>query len=188
MKRIFTAIDISDFERRSIFRLTEHLRSEFPNARAKWEQPEKLHLTLKFLGDIDDAQIAKLMEAVEETSKKIRPFQLQMNCTIGVFPSARNARVLWLGLADETGSLRKLNEILESECQKRGFASEKREFKAHLTIARFRQKPDEFLVKDFLHSGGPPSPPFDVSEIVIYESELQPRGSIYKIVSKHELK
>jgi 2'-5' RNA ligase len=188
MKRVFTAIDVTEFERRSIFRLTEHLRSEFPNARVKWEHTEKIHLTLKFLGDIDDTQLAKLIEAVEETSKKIQPFYLQMSGTGGVFPSPRNARVLWLGLADETGSLQKLNEILEGECQKRGFAVEKREFKAHLTIARFRQKPDEFLIERFLQTIYPPSPPFEVSEIVIYESELQPRGSVYKIISKHKLR
>lgn len=187
MKRIFTAIDIPEFERRSIFGLMERLRSEFPDARAKWEKPEKLHLTLKFLGDIDDARLTKLVEAVEETSKKIRPFRLQISGISGVFPSARNARILWLGFVDETGALQKLNEILESECEKRGFAPEKRQFKAHLTIARFRQKTDESLVKQFLHSSRPPSPPFEISEITIYQSELLPRGSIYKIISKVKL-
>ncbi len=187
-KRIFTAIDIPEFERRSIFRLTERLRSEFPDARANWEKPEKLHLTLKFLGDIDEARLAEFIEAVEETSKKIRPFHLQTSGTGGVFPSARKARVLWLGFADETGSLPKLNEILESECEKRGFVREKREFKAHLTIARFREKPNEFLVEQFLHTSRPPSPPFEISEITIYRSELLPHGSIYKVISKVKLK
>ncbi len=90
-------------------------------------------------------------------------------------------------MQDKTESLRKLSEILAEECEKQGFAKEKRDFKAYLTIARIKQIADEFLIERFLHTVYPPSPPFIVSEIVIYQSELQPRGSIYKIIPKHKL-
>jgi len=186
-KRIFTAIDISEAARIKISGFIENLRFDFPDVRVGWEKTEKLHLTLKFLGDTDEDQLASLTEAVASTAKQISNFNLQITGT-GVFPSKRNARILWLGVTDEQGILQNLNEILESECESRGFAKENRNFKAHLTIGRLREPHkskeliESHLEKDFT------SDTFEVSEIVIYESRLQKTGSIYSVVSKHKLK
>ena len=187
MKRIFVAIDISEEARRKVSNYIETLRDEFSNVRVGWEKAEKLHLTLKFLGDINDKQLKILTEAIEKTARQIFIFKLQIKET-GVFPSPRKARILWLGLKDEHGNLQNLNEILESECEKFGFEKEKRNFKAHLTIARLRepQKSKELAQKHLQNEFAPIE--FDVSEIVIYESKLQPQGSIYSIVSKHIFK
>lgn len=186
-KRIFAAIDIPEIERRKIERLIERLKSEFPNERIKWEKPEKIHLTLKFLGEIDDEQLKDFVEAVGETVKKVSPFKLQIAKT-GVFPAPNKARVLWLGIMDAQGSLRRMNKILETECERRGFAGEKRNFKAHLTIARCKERPNDLLIEQYLNADFPPSPPFEIAEIVIYQSELRPTGSIYSVFSRHEFK
>jgi len=187
MQRIFTAIDISDEARRKISEYIEDLRGEFSDLRVGWERAEKLHLTLKFLGDIDEMRLKSLFEAVEETAGQLLNFKLQISGT-GAFPSPRNARILWLGVRDERGSLPRLNEILETECERKGFEKERRNFKPHLTIARLREPPQskelvgKHLRNDFA------SIEFEVSEIVIYESQLQKSGSIYSIVSKHKFK
>ena len=185
-KRIFAAIDIPETERQKIADFIERMKSEFSNERVKWEKPEKLHLTLKFLGEIDDEQLEAFAEAIEEATRDMSPFKLRISGA-GVFPSTRNARVLWLGLIDEQASLRRLNEILETRCERRGFAKEKRNFKAHLTIGRCKVKPNEILIDSFLNSDFTPSPSFKVAEIVIYQSELKPAGSIYSVISKHKL-
>lgn len=184
-RRIFTAIDVSEEVRDRIAKYIENLRGEFPGVRAGWDKPEKLHITLKFLGEASAEQIEKLKIALEEISKHISNFNLQVSAT-GVFPSPRNARILWLGLNDETGNLLKLNEMLESECEGIGFARETRSFKPHLTIARLRepQKSRELAKKHLNNKFEPVG--FTASEIVIYESRLQPAGSIYSIVSKHD--
>lgn len=178
MKRIFTAIDLSEDARGKVSAYTETLRGEFPGARVGWERAEKLHLTLKFLGDAGDEQIEELTKSVEEIAAEISGFDLRISGT-GAFPSARNARILWLGLIDESGSLSRLNERLETACEQIGFAREKRRFKPHLTIARLRepQKSDE-LVKTHLQNDFPPVN-FVVGELVVYQSQLLPRGSIY---------
>ena len=187
MKRIFTAINISEEARGEVFDYIEKLRGEYPNLRVGWERTEKLHLTLKFLGDLDEKQLQNLIEASEVAARQISDFKLQIHQT-GVFPARRNARILWLGLKDEAESLQKLNTVLESECAARGVTKETRDFKAHLTIARLRepQKSKELverhLEKEFK------SAEFAVSEIVIYESLLQPKGSVYSVVSKHRFK
>jgi 2'-5' RNA ligase len=186
MKRIFVAVDISDEARRRVSEYSNALRREFPNLRVGWEKPEKLHLTLKFLGETGENQLKDLVGIVEKTALKISKFRLQISET-GVFPSPRNARILWLGVKDEKGSLREISEILESECEKLGFAKEKRNFKSHLTIGRLRepQKSNEIAQKH-LQNGFEPVE-FEVSEIVIYESKLQPAGSVYSAVSKYKL-
>lgn len=186
MKRIFTAIDISEETREKVADYIKALHSEFPNLRVGWEKPEKLHLTLKFLGDIDERELKNLIEAVGKMAKRISKFKLQIVQT-GVFPSRKNARILWLGVKDETEKLRNLNEILESECERFGFAKEKRNFKAHLTIARLREPQNsKALIEKHLENEFK-SAEFDVSEIVIYESRLQKSGSIYSVVSKSKL-
>lgn len=184
MKRIFVAVDISEEARREISEYIENLRRQFPAPRVGWDKPEKLHLTLKFLGDTDDEQLAKLSQAVEETARQISNFKLRIAGT-GAFPNRRKARVLWLGVEDEKGSLRKLNEILESECERSSFSRETRDFKAHLTIARLREpEKSKNLVAAHLQ-GKFEAPEFEVSEIVIYQSELSPQGSRYTVVSRH---
>lgn len=187
MRRIFTAIDISDEARAKVAGYIENMRNEFPNLRVGWERAEKLHLTLKFLGDIDEEQLKSLIEAVEKTGKQFSDFKLHISET-GAFPSARNARILWLGARDEQANMQQLNEILETECERKGFEKEKRNFKPHLTIARLREPiKAKKLVEKHLHNDFA-SIEFAVSEIAIYESRLQKSGSIYSIVSKQRLK
>jgi len=186
MKRIFVAIDISAEARRKISDYITELRGEFSNVRVGWERPEKLHLTLKFLGDIDETQLADLTEAVDKTAKQISDFKLRVSKT-GAFPSEKNARILWLGIVDELKSLQKMNEILEIECERKGFAREKRNFKAHLTIARLREphKSKELIERHLRNDFE--SNVFAVSGIVIYESQLQKSGSIYTKYKKLNL-
>ncbi len=177
-KRIFVAIDISDEARIKVADYIEDLRDEFSSLRVGWEKAEKLHLTVKFLGDVDSNELQSLTEAVEKTAQQFSSFNLQISQT-GVFPSKRNARILWLGIDDEHGSLQKINDILETECRQKGFVEENRKFKAHLTIGRLREpnKSKELIERHLNKTFA--AVKFEVSEIVIYESRLQKSGSIF---------
>ena len=184
MKRIFVAIDISGEARRKASEYIESLRRQFPKLRVGWDKYEKLHLTLKFLGETSDKQLAELTQAVAKAARETSNFKLRIADT-GVFPSRRKARVLWLGVKDEKGSLRKLNEVLENEGEPHGLTREKRDFKAHLTIARLREpEKSRSLIEAHLQENFA-AIEFEVSEIVIYQSELSPQGSRYTVVSKH---
>jgi len=184
-KRIFVAIDISDEARIKVADYIEGLRGEFSNLRVGWERAEKLHLTVKFLGDIDSHELQNLTEAVEKTAQQFSNFKLRISQT-GVFPSKRNARILWLGVEVEHESLQKINDILEAECEQKGFVKEGRKFKGHLTIGRLREPNkskeliDRHLNKTFA------AVEFEVSEIVIYESKL-PQG-VYRVHSVHRVR
>jgi RNA 2',3'-cyclic 3'-phosphodiesterase len=186
MKRIFVAVDISDEARRKVSAFIETLRNIFPRVRVSWEKTEKLHLTLKFLGETDEKQLEDLKTVVEDISKIISDFTLQISKT-GVFPNSRNPRILWINVIDEQGSLAKINNLLESECEKIGFQRETRKFVPHLTIGRVRE-PNKArkLAKTELETAFEPVG-IEVSEIVIYESILQPTGSNFQKVMSFKL-
>lgn len=187
MKRIFTAIDVSDEARTQCADHIEKLRNEFPNLRVGWEKPEKLHLTLKFLGDVDETQLRNLTESVTATARQFAEFKLKISQT-GVFPAKRNAQILWLGVSNEQGILPEVNRILEDECERRGLTKEKRGFKAHLTIARLREPHQSLKLMEKHLSENFRSDEFTISGVTIYESVLQKFGSIYSVVSKHEFR
>lgn len=188
-RRIFTAVDISEEARGKVSAYIENLRNEFPKIRVGWEKPEKLHLTLKFLGDTGEEQLRKLKEAVEKTAKIISnsrfqksDFKIHIEGT-GVFPSPKKVRILWLGLIDKEGILSKINENLETEGEQLGFEKENRKFKPHLTIGRLREpQVSGDLAEKHLRNKFEPVE-FEVSEIVVYESKLHPHGSIYSKVA-----
>lgn len=178
MKRIFTAIDISDEARAKTTNYIENLRGAFPKVRVGWEQAEKLHLTLKFFGDIDEKQLENLTEAVENAASRISNFKLQISGT-GVFPAVGRARILWLGLKEETGSLKNLYEIFETECEQIGFPKDKRNFNPHLTIARLREPNKAAELIGFHTKSKFVSLSFDARELIVFQSRLQSSGSEY---------
>lgn len=187
MKRIFIAIDISDVARRGIVSHIESLRRQFPGLRVGWEKEEKLHLTLKFLGDINNGRLEALERVLEIAARRVSEFDLTLRDP-GVFPSKQNARVLWIGVDDPRGRVTDLYEILEDECEKIGVTRETRDFKPHLTVARLREaQRSRQLVEKHLQTEFEPVE-FSVPEIVIYESRLHSTGSVYTPVSSRRLK
>lgn len=177
-KRIFIAVDIPPEVKRRVSEYIDDLRTDFSDLKVGWERAEKLHITLKFLGDVEPEKLCGLIEAIEKKAGILSKFTVKIERT-GVFPNERKVRILWLGFGDEFGGLKKTYDLLESVCEKIGFHREKRAFLPHLTIARLRA-PDKsadlakkHLAKEFEPAG------FEVCEIVIYESRLQPSGSVY---------
>jgi 2'-5' RNA ligase len=172
MKRVFAAIDISNGARRALVEYVSGLQGEFPNLAVRWERPEKLHITVKFAGSLDEAQLAIFLERVKAASRATGPFRLKIAGT-GAFIKRRGPSVLWLGIHQVSGDpLGTLSRMLAGE-------SDKRSFHPHITIARIRdvKKANELIEKHETALFDPVG--FDVEELVIYESTLLPAGSVY---------
>jgi 2'-5' RNA ligase len=182
--RVFYAIELPDEIRSHVAERIRRLRAEFAGVRASWEKPEKLHVTLKFLGDIEPARVEHLSHAASRAVAKFEPFEL----TIGepdTFPPHGPPRVLWLGIADASGILALMQHALETECAAAGFPREQRHFKPHLTLARIRS-PHGARELAAAHRETPFEPQrFKVSELVVMRSELGPGGSRYTPLSRH---
>ncbi|MCC6329927.1 MAG: RNA 2',3'-cyclic phosphodiesterase [Acidobacteria bacterium] len=177
MKRIFIAIDISEEARQMTASYIDSLRRAFPMLRVGWERPEKLHLTLKFLGDVNDATLEKVRQAAMDIASAAGPFRLSLTGT-GRFPPKGDPKTLWIGVEDD-GQLSAVAARLEDSLHRIGLKAEKRRFTPHLTIGRLREpERSRELAQCHLDSSFGPAA-FDVRQITIYESRLQPKGSIY---------
>lgn len=180
------AIEIPQETKSNIREYISLLRGNFKEFRVGWVPADKLHLTIKFLGETDERQIAVLFEAVQRTGEQISDFKFQISGT-GVFPNRKRARILWLGLEDCGENVKKLFEVLENECDRAGFPREKRRFNPHLTIARLRQPGlAKDLIREHLENKFEPAE-VKVSGLSIFESRLHPTGSIYQRVYNSKL-
>jgi 2'-5' RNA ligase len=132
--RLFFAIELRDTLREALDHAIAPLRAAEPEL--AWVRSEKLHLTMKFLGDVDDAGAERLVAAADGVAACHRPFDLTVG-GVGAFPNFRRARVVWIGVESEP-RLELLHHDLEVACGDAGFEVEGRPFRPHITLARVR--------------------------------------------------
>jgi 2'-5' RNA ligase len=185
--RVFFAVELGEEVRRLVGDHISDLRERLPQVRASWERPEKLHITLKFIGEVEPQAVASLSAAAEGAAHALAPFRFVIK-DAGAFPVRGSPRVLWLGVHDDSGSLMRLQRGLEGECEGEGFPREARVFHPHLTIARLRCKPEDARSLAALHleKGFAPAEVF-VEALLLIESKLGPAGSRYTELSRHTL-
>lgn len=183
--RVFIAIEFPASVSRRIKEHIDRLRHALPDVRASWSREENLHLTLKFPGDTPVSQIETLSQAARRAASTVHPFEIIVK-DCGAFPPRGQPRVLWLGIEDPAGQLGKLQQALEDECAKAGFAREVRSFHPHLTIARLR-KPHGSRELAALHEEmGFGTETVGASALAVVRSELSSEGSRHTLISRHE--
>ena len=174
--RTFIALSISDEAKAAIAQLISNSRDSVTAVR--WVKPENMHLTIKFLGVVDEKNLPEIENALTESVKKIEPFHYQLNGT-GCFPNCRHPRVLWVGIGESGGSLQHLYENIEERLVKIGLPKEKRNFNPHLTVGRVKDSrkmlPD---LSPFL-SSSIGELKTEVTEVKLIKSILQPSGARY---------
>ena len=144
--RSFIAIELSGELRQALTRLQDKLKSG-SRTPVKWIDPNNMHLTLKFLGDIDINMTGKITTAMEEAARGVRPFHLEIS-RLGVFPNQRRVQVVWVGLTGEVEKLAQLQKRIEAGLAPLGFAVEARPFSPHLTLARVRDQATSYERQD----------------------------------------
>ncbi len=136
--RSFIAIELPDELKLGLTQLEAQLKiSKQPWV--KWVDPYSIHLTLKFLGSIAIDRISEITRAMEEATQGISPFHLEVK-DLGVFPNSKQVQVAWVGISGEIDKLSQLQQHLESNLARLGFAPETRPFTPHLTLARLRNQ------------------------------------------------
>ncbi|HEY0546636.1 MAG TPA: RNA 2',3'-cyclic phosphodiesterase [Pyrinomonadaceae bacterium] len=184
--RVFCAVELPAEIRARVAAHIAALRESFPKARASWARADALHITLKFLGEIELARVEALSQAAREAAG-IESFKLVIEGT-GIFPPRGSPRVLWLGVKDTSGVLSKLQRRLDEECARVGFARETREFHPHLTVARLRAPAEARELAAVHREMKFERAAFAVKDLVVMRSELGAGGSRYTAVSRHELR
>ena len=185
--RLFLALDIDESIRKRIARFVEGVRNFAPDAR--WMNPESLHITLKFMGEQPETAIENIKQALTPIAASTFDFQFR---GYGFFPTAKSARVFWIGL--EAGpQLAALADMIDDKMPPLGIAREDRAFSPHLTLARAaggsgapRWRKTDGPNRAFHHLqeklAALPTPEFGTMtarEYFLYQSRLSPKGSTY---------
>ena len=135
-------------------------------------------MTLKFLGDVDDARIPRICEALASASSQLDPFPIRLS-GLGCFPAARNARMLWCGIDDPAGGCARWVGSADPLLESLGFEREARAF-THVTLGRGRNLGGSDVLRQVLEgTAAPPAIEMIVEDVVLFESRLSPQGARY---------
>ena len=188
--RSFIAIELPDELKSALARLQAQMKST-TQAPVKWADPYAIHLTLKFLGNIGIDKIDEITRAIESAARGIPPFHLEVK-RLGVFPNPRRVQIAWVGISGEVDHLSQLQQHIESNLARLGFAPESRAFTPHLTLARLRDRAslDERQSFGQLIAGTSFEKVFgfNVDSIDLMRSQLTREGAVYSRIGSVKLK
>lgn len=178
--RLFVAVDVPQALKDAIEAgVVDVLRERVEGAR--WTRQEGRHLTLKFLGNVDDERVEEVAAALRPVVGRHRVFPASFS-EVGGFPTLRRPRVLWLGVGEGAEPMAELAADVEGELAGLGFDPEGRPFRGHFTLARF---PNPRAVE--VPSVAVPGDPFEVGEVVLFRSQLHPKGARYTAIERFPL-
>lgn len=174
--RLFVAIELPLEVRRAVEDLLEGLRRLVPDIR--WGRAEGMHVTLKFLGEVDEARLETLSPAIERAAAaSTGGFEIEIR-GLGTFGGRHNPNVVWLGIIEPTGALRSLQAAVEAACESAGFAKEQRAYSPHLTLARPKARSRTLAGALEAHAGVRVAG-FRVDACRLFQSLLRPDGAIH---------
>lgn len=176
--RLFTAVDLPDEIRESVKRLCTGISG------VRWLDPSQLHLTLRFIGDVDPPLFERISEELGRIEAE--PFELSLQ-GVGRFPPRRDPRVLWVGV-ETSEPLARLRNRVEQALTNCGIAPEERGFSPHITLARLKEMPWSPVTAFLERNRHFATPRFKVTGFFLYSSTLTPKGAIHRREAAFPLK
>ncbi len=161
-------------------RLQAALRPECDGVR--WILPARVHLTVKFLGEVPDQNVNQVAEAVARAATRTAAFDIRI-AGCGCFPRRGPARIVWAGVEDASGVLLQCVEAVEAELEPVGFPRERNPFSPHITIGRVREDRSGSRLRSVVQGHAFESAGQAVSSISLMSSVLSPKGPTYTAVS-----
>jgi 2'-5' RNA ligase len=171
--RAFIAVELDDDVRAAVARVVRTLREGPSGESVRWAQPENLHVTVRFLGDVARERIPAIVREVGAAAAGVPPFFVELG-RVGAFPSARRPRVIALAIAPEK-PLQQLAAAVEAAVVRAGVESDRHRFRPHLTLGRLRGRELPPVTAPVTAEGETMA----VNEIVLFSSELTRRGALH---------
>jgi 2'-5' RNA ligase len=179
--RSFIAIELPEEVRTGLKQIEDRLKS-FDSSAAKWVDPQSIHLTLKFLGNVEVDKISPIIQAMQDAAIRATPFELKTD-GLGCFPNPKRVQVVWVGLIGELEKLQALQKNVELLVAPLGFPTEKRPFAPHLTLARVRESVTPIqrqnLGDKIIETQIELDLSIKVNSVSLMRSRLTPTGAIY---------
>ena len=181
--RVFVALDLPVQAKAILQQAVQELANSLSTG-IRWVDPAGIHLTLKFLGDVDAGLIPDVLASMERASTRFESPSFSLSLSgLGVFPNAREPRVLWAGVTGDLAELGRLQTFVDDELSELGFAKERRPFRPHLTLGRVRDqvKPeDKRGIGEVMRQAQLPGNwSWDAIDMHLIRSTLTPSGAIY---------
>ena len=184
--RTFIAIGLDKSVRARVAALQEALAPAAPDV--KWVEEENLHLTLLFLGEVDDRELPAVCRAVQEAVAELPAFNLSVEGA-GAFPNARRPRILWVGVGEGAADVVAVHDALEGPLLELGcYRREERKYTPHVTLGRTRsERPADELAKALAKHQAWKAGEQPVEEVHIMASKLSPHGPEYTVLGRAKL-
>jgi 2'-5' RNA ligase len=184
--RTFIAVEIGKAIRDRAVALQDELARVA--SEVKWVEPENLHITLLFLGEVNDRDLPDICRSVSDTCGGMEPFPMSIE-TVGCFPNPRRPRTLWVGVGTGTQELVALHDALEPPLLELGcYRREDRPYTPHLTLGRVKaDRPNDKLTAALGKHAGWQGGQTAVREVLVMSSELTPQGPIYTVLGRGKL-
>jgi 2'-5' RNA ligase len=179
--RSFIAIELPTAVKQELTTLEDILKKRCPQV-VRWVDPQNIHVTLKFLGDVDSDRVDEINMAIDEATQGMSPFHLELK-DLGVFPNLNRVNIIWVDAKGDLDKLTDLQKQIESNMEQLGFAREDRDFTPHLTIGRvrdyaspdYRKKIGQVLSQTAFAS----AQVITVDSVNLVKSQLTNTGAIY---------
>ena len=181
--RLFVAATVPEVVRERMGTIRRQLEGTVSQVR--WVRPEGIHLTLRFLGEVQPEDAAAIETALAPAGRAVAPFRL-CAAGVGVFPQSGRPRVLWVGLSGAVADAERLAGAVDEALEGLGFTRDPRPFRAHVTLGRFKEGRGgirEELEKYAEFEAGW----FDVRDFALFESRLGPKGASYSVLARFPL-
>ena len=176
--RSFLAFELPYNIKKMVRQVSEHIRRA--NLNVRWVNVDNIHLTVVFMGNIREEDIPAIKGQIRKACMEFGPFDIELN-GLGVFPNVQRPRVLWLGLDGDIERMSSLKSALQELLKPFGIKEEKRSFRPHLTMGRFR-KPNrgdstlDNIISQYKDLDGPVC---QLKELIMFKSELKREGAEY---------
>lgn len=175
--RTFIAVDLPDSVKRHLAGIRENLSKI--DAEVRWVRTEAVHLTLKFLGDVNEDNLNDVFDVVAKSAASLKPANMSTG-TIGGFPNLKRPRVIWLGVEGEIEPIIEIANSLNENFRTLGFSAEKRDYHPHLTLGRVKGlKGIQSVIRE-IESYSLEPVAFKAENISVIKSELRPDGARYE--------
>jgi 2'-5' RNA ligase len=173
--RAFIALDLPDAITAVLAQTAQIIGKQLPNGAVRWVKPDRMHLTLRFLGETAVNQLPTIANELDRLTSQQPPFNLYLN-ELGCFPNSRKPRVIWAGLAGDVPPLQTLKRGIDAFLAPLGWEPEKRPFQAHLTLGRVK---DARQWQHMQWNVAVKKVAWSVTAVHLIESQLRPQGPIY---------
>ena len=180
--RVFLALDFDEPVKKQLLRLQERLTGV--GAEVRWVRAEHIHLTMKFLGDVPDTVAADVCRLGQNLAAEFEPFEFTA-VGAGCFSNHGRPRVIWVGVEDPSGSVRRLHDRIETTLAPLGLRRELRAFKPHITLGRVRSARNALELRAEVERNKTfQAGTQQAREITIYSSQLSPEGPVHTVMSR----